>query len=94
AFSWGLPVVAYDIAGVRDIVTDGRNGILVSPADGVDGLERALDRLLGDPASCVRLGVAARADYEAGHRVETMIDKTIALLEQTATRREALRRAG
>ena len=86
AFSWGLPVIAYDIAGVRDIVTDGRNGILVSPADGVDGLERALDRLLGDPASCVRLGMTARADYEAGHRVETMIDKTIALLEQTASR--------
>lgn len=89
AFSWGLPVIAYDIAGVRDIVTDGRNGLLVRPADGVDGLERALDRLLRDRASCVRLGSAARADYEAGHRVETMIDKTIALLEQTASQSAA-----
>ncbi|HET8697456.1 MAG TPA: glycosyltransferase family 4 protein [Gammaproteobacteria bacterium] len=93
AFSWGLPAVAYDIPGVRDVVADGRNGFLVRRADGVDGLERALDRLLGDPAGCVRLGATARADYDAGHRFETMIDKTIALLEQTAGQ-AAARRAG
>ena len=91
AFSWGLPAVAYDIPGVRDVVTDGRNGILVRRGDGVDGLERALDRLFGDPARCVSLGAAARADYEADHRVELMIDRTISLIEQTA-RKAAARR--
>src|SRR5262249_38820693 len=70
AFSWALPVVAYDIAGVRDVVVDGRNGLLVRPADGVDGLERALDRLFRDPVERERLGKAARADYEARHRLE------------------------
>jgi glycosyltransferase involved in cell wall biosynthesis len=93
AFSWGLPAIAYDIPGVRDVITEGRNGFLVRRADGVDGLERALDRLLGDPAGCVRLGATARADYDAGHRFEMMIDKTIALLEQTAGK-AAARRAG
>lgn len=91
AFSWGLPAIAYDIPGVRDVVIDGRNGILVRRADGVDGLERALDRLFGDTAACLRLGAAARADYEADHRVEVMIDKTIALIEQTASRAAARR---
>lgn len=91
AFSWGLPAVAYDIPGVRDVVVDGRNGFLVRPADGVDGLEQALDRLFGDPAGRVRLGNAARADYESGHRMETMIDRTIAVIEQTASRGTARR---
>lgn len=86
AFSWGLPVVAYDIPGVRDVVADGRNGILVRPTDGVDGLERALDGLLGDQFACARLGSAARADYEADHRIEMMMDRTIELLEQSAER--------
>jgi hypothetical protein len=49
--------------------------------------------LFGDAASRVRLGATARADYDAGHRFETMIDKTIALLEQTAGQ-AAARRAG
>lgn len=84
AFSFALPVVAYDIPGVRDVVVHGRNGFLVRPADGVDGLERALDRLFDDPAERARLGAAARADYEARHRIETMIEKTVSLLERTA----------
>jgi glycosyltransferase involved in cell wall biosynthesis len=86
AFSWAVPAVAYDSPAVREIVADGRNGLLVSRADGAVGLERALDRLLGDPAACVRLGWAARADYEATHRGESFIDETIGLLERAGRR--------
>jgi glycosyltransferase involved in cell wall biosynthesis len=54
----GLPVVAPDIAGLRRIVTDGREGALYDPADG-GALARTLERLR-DPALRRRLGDAAR----------------------------------
>jgi glycosyltransferase involved in cell wall biosynthesis len=81
AFSWGLPVIAYDIPGVRDVVTPGRNGILVRPADGVDGLERALDRLFGTASDRAELGRNARADYDARYTLERMLAATVQRLE-------------
>ncbi len=92
AFSFGLPAIAYDIPGVRDVVASERNGLLVEQAAGVDGLERALDRLFGEAGLRERLGRNARADYEARHRFDAMIAKTVELLETTA-RGGAARRA-
>jgi len=45
----GRPVVAYDIEGVRELVTDGREGYKV-PVGDVDGLAAALTKLLSDDA--------------------------------------------
>jgi glycosyltransferase involved in cell wall biosynthesis len=84
AFSWGLPVVAYDIPGVRDVVTPGRNGILVPPAEGVDGLERALDRLFAATSDRTELGHNARADYDARYTLERMLAATAERLESVA----------
>ena len=58
----GAPVVAFDSGGLRDVVADGRTGVLVPPGD--DGaLARALGDLLDDAAADRRatLGAAARA---------------------------------
>ncbi|HEX6999999.1 MAG TPA: glycosyltransferase family 4 protein [Gammaproteobacteria bacterium] len=84
AFARGLPVVAYDIPGVRDVVADGHNGFLVRPADGVNGLERALDRLFGDEGLRLELGRNARADYERRHGLDAMLARTTELLESLA----------
>ena len=80
AFSWGLPVIAYDIPGVRDVVVPDRNGILVAPAEGVDGLERALDRLFGDDQLRAKLGRAAREDYERCSRSVTVLPSIVSTL--------------
>jgi glycosyltransferase involved in cell wall biosynthesis len=61
AMSYGVPVVASDLGGITDIVTDGQTGLLVSPAD-VAALAATLERLAADTALAERLG-------EAGHRV-------------------------
>lgn len=58
AMASGLPVVAVDVPGVRDLVTDGADGLVVG---GPDGLAPALARLAGDAAFRRRLGLAARS---------------------------------
>ena len=59
AMAAGLPVVATDIAGYREVVRDGVEGLLVPPND-PDALARALARILSDPGLAARLGVAGR----------------------------------
>jgi phosphatidyl-myo-inositol alpha-mannosyltransferase len=49
AFASGTPVVASDIAGYRDVVRSGRDGVLVPPADAA-ALGEALRELALDPA--------------------------------------------
>jgi phosphatidylinositol alpha-mannosyltransferase len=59
AFASGTPVVASDIAGYRDVVTDGVDGVLVRAGDPA-ALGEALHALAGDRARRERMGVAAR----------------------------------
>lgn len=55
----GLPVVATDHAGIRDVVVDGQTGFLVKEGD-VGGMAECMIRLVKDPALANRLGQAAR----------------------------------
>jgi phosphatidylinositol alpha-mannosyltransferase len=59
AMAAGLPVVASDIPGYREVVTDGVDGLLVPPRD-PEALAAGLVRVLGEPELAKRLGEAAR----------------------------------
>jgi len=63
AMAAGLPVVATDIAGYREVVRDGMDGLLVPPSD-ADALAAALRRVLDDPALAERLAGAGRTRAE------------------------------
>jgi glycosyltransferase involved in cell wall biosynthesis len=54
-------VLATDVGGTPEIVTDGDGGLLVKPHD-VDGLRSGLEKLLASPELRERLGNAARAE--------------------------------
>lgn len=54
-----VPIVATDIPGCREVVTDGSNGFLV-PWNDVDALTAAVQRLAEDDALRLRMGAAGR----------------------------------
>ncbi len=60
AMACGVPCVAFDCAaGVREIVTDGQDGIVVQPRN-VPAFAAALRTLMDDDDLRHRLGAAAR----------------------------------
>ena len=58
----GRTIIATDVAGCRDVVRDGMEGLLV-PRDDVDAAAGAIIRLAGDSALRQRMGAAARARF-------------------------------
>lgn len=60
AMAAGLPVVASDIAGYREVVRSGIEGFLVPPGD-PSRLAEAVAGVLSDPALAARLSEAGRA---------------------------------
>lgn len=67
AFARGRTTVATNAGGIRDIVTDGRDGILIPVAD-TGALVAGMRRVLEDRELAVRLGEAARTSYEPWHQ--------------------------
>jgi glycosyltransferase involved in cell wall biosynthesis len=68
AMASGVPLVASDVEGPREIVDPGRTGLLVPPDD-VEGFATALERLVRDPA--LRASIARNARAEALARFHT-----------------------
>ncbi|HQU66709.1 MAG TPA: glycosyltransferase family 4 protein [Albidovulum sp.] len=62
----GLPVVAYRVAGVPEVVSDEAGGTLVAAGD-TEALAEALARLLADPAGTAKLGAKARTMVKTRH---------------------------
>jgi phosphatidylinositol alpha-mannosyltransferase len=63
AFAAGTPVIASNIAGYADVVTDGEDGLLVPPAD-PQRLAEELQRLHHEPERREAMGAAARRSAE------------------------------
>ncbi len=78
AMAWARPVIASPVAGVRGLVEDGANGLLV-PADEPGTLRDALARLAREPGLAARLGVAARrtAETYAWDRIEPRLESAL-----------------
>jgi glycosyltransferase involved in cell wall biosynthesis len=86
AMSLGLPIVASDVGGVSEAVSDGESGALVTPGD-ARALARALIELLGDSGAGARMGAAAKLRFEQRFTRARMIGGVADVYE------EAIRRA-
>jgi glycosyltransferase involved in cell wall biosynthesis len=67
AFAAGVPVVGYDVPGVRDVLGQWGRGVLVPESDGPPGLARALMALRADRAAAAALVQDARAHLSSFH---------------------------
>ena len=81
----GLPAVATDVPGCRDVVAHGRNGFLVSPGD-PEAIADALEALLADPTLRRRMGEAARERAEREFDERLVVAQTLALYDRAAAR--------
>ena len=72
ALATGVPVVAYDTAGIEEAVVEGKNGHLVAPGD-VDGMLERLAPIVDDPDLRRRLSMAASGEFDASFTEDTMI---------------------
>jgi glycosyltransferase involved in cell wall biosynthesis len=80
----GLPVIATDVPGCRNIVTDGVNGLLCE-ARSVPSLMTAIESLLAmPPEERARLGAAGRARVEAEFDEQRVVDAALAVVREVA----------
>ena len=82
AMAAGVPVVASDIAGYREVVRHGVDGLLVPPND-ADALAAAIRRVLSEPQLAATLAAAGRTRAETfswqsvAPRLEAVYDRVI-----------------
>jgi glycosyltransferase involved in cell wall biosynthesis len=76
AMWFGLPVVATDIAGIRELIEDGLNGFIVPPSD-KEALAEALEKLLSDQALRIQMGKAGRQRVQSRFSLNTFINRVV-----------------
>jgi len=81
AMGAALPVVATAVAGIPEVIDDGRTGLLVPPADPI-ALGSALSRLFGDASLRARLGREACASVRARFGVEQYVSAVVGLYDR------------
>jgi glycosyltransferase involved in cell wall biosynthesis len=81
ALASGTPLVATDVRGLRELVTDGENALLVPEEP--DALAEALRRVLDDPQLAARLGEAGKQVEGAGSE-EQLVARFLELYERLA----------
>lgn len=70
----GIPIIATDMGGIKDAVTDGKNGFLLAKAD-VGLLKRKILELSSDRTLAQKLGLNGKMKAEKEFGIERMIDK-------------------
>ena len=85
AMALGVPVVAVDAGGPRELLEDGRGGVLVPPGDD-ERLGEAIGALVLDPELRRRLGAEAGAVVAEGFTADRMAAEMTARLEEVTAR--------
>ena len=73
ALSWSIPVLSTNIAGIKEMFTDGREGYLFTPGDTKKALA-GMEALYADAMLCHRIGRKGRARFESTFDLDVMVD--------------------
>ena len=71
AMAAGLPVIATQVDGIKDLITDGVNGLLV-PSEDAEALGNSILQLIEDTEMRKRMGAAGQAHVLKNHSVDEM----------------------
>ncbi len=75
------PIVTTDMPGCREIVHDGRNGLLVPPKDG-KALAEALHRLIADSPLRAEMGREGRKIVESEFSLKSVVASTVKIYDE------------
>lgn len=89
AQAMGTPVIATKVGGVVDIIDHDQNGLLVMPKD-VDGMAKAITRMITHPELSVKFADAARQKIEEKFTLEHMASQTLSVYEELLTKTNIL----
>jgi glycosyltransferase involved in cell wall biosynthesis len=78
-----LPIVASDLPGLREVVEDGKNALLVQPAD-ADAIGVGVDTLLQDRQRLAHYGQRSREIFEERFTLERSATRMIDLYHRVA----------
>ena len=81
AAACGLPIVATDVPGCREIVINNGNGILV-PDRNVDMLAKAIEKLVNEPELRAMMGKKGRELVEKEFSSDKVIAETLQLYKR------------
>lgn len=84
ALAVGVPVVATDVTGTRDVVRHGVTGLL-SPVGDVEGLASQVLSMLRDPKRAAALATAGREDVVQRFSIDTMVEATARVYRTVAS---------
>ena len=82
----GLPVVASDVGGVKEIVLEGETGYIVPRGD-VATLKNRLSYLLENEQARISMGIMARQKYESQLTFQHMYDKTLSTYQNVVAQK-------
>ena len=88
AMSSGLPIVAFDIEGVRELIEGNDDCVLTVPCGEANELASALLRVIDDEQLRVRLGQSVRRLAEQRFSLDQHVNSIEKVLSQVAHRRE------
>ena len=81
AMSCGTPVIASNVGGIRDIVENGKNGILVPPNDPIK-LAEAIEYLLNNKDIRIKLGKEGRKKVEREFSWNVIVKRLYRIYEE------------
>ncbi len=80
----GLPIVATDVGGIPEVITNGTEGILIPP-DQATQIAKAILQLLSNPTQAAQYAQAAQEKSQQ-FSLETMLEKTMEIYGSSSPR--------
>jgi len=81
AMALGKPVVASDIGGLKELISNDENGMLINPGE-PKGIAQSIVSLIRHPDFRISLGEQAKRTVEARFSVNNWFDRHLSLYEQ------------